>query len=168
INVPFNAGSLPFADGAVIDLSAGNVSAQMADLIGVEANYLRPTRIVSRRERDGLVPTGDGNSISAGTLELGAPPLSNPPLIQTSASYIAKAGQPQTEEFSVLVSSGQTISSVSVSGINFATVAPQGGGFYKLTLSPALTDAGTYTLAITAVSNLGQTTTKLIPLTVSP
>lgn len=166
-NVPFNAGSLPFADGAVIDLSSGDIPAQMVDLIGVEANYLRPTSIVSRREKDGIVPTGDGNSTSAGTIELGAPPVSNPPLIQTSASYTAKAGQPQTEEFSVQVGSGQTVN-VSISGVNFATVAPQGVGFYKLTLSPALTDAGTYTLAITAVSNLGQTATKLVPLTVSP
>ncbi len=166
-NVPFNAGSLPFADGAVIDLSAGNIPAQMADLISLEANYLRPTRIVSRQEKDGIVPTGDGDSTSAGTIELGAPPVSNPPLIQTSASYTAKAGRPQTEEFSVQVGSGQTVT-VSISGVNFATVAAQGGGFYKLTLSPALTDAGTYTLAITAVSNLGQTATKLVPLTVSP
>lgn len=166
-NVPFNAGSLPFADGAVIDLSSGTVPAQVADLISLEANYLRPTRIVSRREKDGIAPTGDGNTTSAGTIELGPPPASNPPVIQLPSLITVKAGQVSEFEFSVQVSPGQSVN-VSASGVNFATVAAQGAGFYKLTLSPALTEAGSYTLVITAVSNLGQPATKQIPLTVTP
>src|SRR5205085_3100015 len=61
---------------------------------------------------------------------------------------------------------GQTIQ-VTVTGANFATIIPGSNDVYTLRLSPKVNDAGTYTLTVTALDNLGASTIRTIALKVN-
>lgn len=167
-NVPVNVLPAQLADGAVIALDSAAGRTLLADeLLSIEANYLRPTgATVARKENNEVQPTG--NIASAGVLVLDPPPSVNPPVITAAATFRVFAGQPQDFPFIVDRGGGQSVR-VSVTGASFATIKTGGAGgndTYTLSLSPSLNERGTYTLALTAVNDLGVPASKSIVVTV--
>lgn len=164
-NVPVNSLTTQVADGTVVNLSSDGTAAVGADVISVEANYLRPTKIVSRKENNN-VPPGTGNTTSAGVIVLDPPPPDNPPLITAPTMFRVFAGQPQDLSIVVTRGGGQRVD-VSVTGAGFATLTSLGNDNYRIRLTPGANDRGIYTLVITAVNDLGRVAThRISPLTV--
>jgi len=163
-NVPVNSLTAQVADGTVVKLSNAGQVVVGDDVLSVEANYLRPTRVVSRKENNN-VPPGPGNSASAGVFMLDPPPPDNPPMITAPPEFRVFVGQPENVDSKVTPGGGQRVE-VSVTGVSFATLTLLGNDTYRIRLSPAAGDRGPHTLVITAVNDLGRVATHRITLTV--
>lgn len=140
-------------------------AATAIDTIGAEGNFLRPTRRVDRVRRDGFAPA-IGGATRTSNLVLPQPPVNRPPVIQIENVLAMTAGTTLTLPFTVRdPDTGQSLQ-VSVTGANFASVTNLTGDTYALRLTPAANQAGSYTLAVTAIDSLGAVAISQLALTV--
>ena len=97
-------------------------------------------------------------------------PLENrAPLLFAPTSLEAyESGQREISLAALDLDDGQRITSVTLSGANFAQLIAQTAPFYLLRISPPALSQGSYLLSITATDSLGAITRRNIKLTVKP
>jgi uncharacterized protein (TIGR03437 family) len=144
-----------------------NVAVSPGDQISVEASFTRASGRVDRVQRSGLTAVVGGITKVAPDLVLPLEASNRAPTLLAPVSLALNEGE--TLNISLVASdpdSDQTIQ-VSVSGANFATIIPGSNDVYTLRLAPKVNDAGTYTLTVTALDNLGANTIRTIELKVN-
>ncbi|HWQ34115.1 MAG TPA: Ig-like domain-containing protein [Blastocatellia bacterium] len=142
-----------------------SVPVKAGETISVEASFLRPNGRVDRKQSAEVPVVVGGITNITPDIVLPAPALNRPPVIQAPATFTISEGQNTDLRIAAFdPDDGQTIT-LSLTGPGFASLID---GTEKLVrLTPGFSDAGTYTLTLTAKDNLNAITTRTIALTVS-
>jgi uncharacterized protein (TIGR03437 family) len=142
-----------------------SVPVKAGETISVEASFLRPNGRVDRKQSADVPVVVGGITNITPDIVLPAPALNRPPVIQAPATFTVSEGQNVDLRIAAFdPDEGQTIT-LSLMGPGFASLIE---GTEKLVrLTPGFSDAGTYTLTLTAKDNLNAMTTRTIALTVS-
>ena len=141
-----------------------NVAVSPGDQISVEASFTRGSGRVDRVQRSGIVAVVGGLTKVTPDLLLPSESSNRAPTLVVPSSLTVNEGETRNVNFVANdPDTGQTIQ-ISVAGANFAAIIPGSNDLYTLRLTPKVNDAGTYTLTVTALDNLGASASRTIAL----
>ena len=145
-----------------------NVPVKPGDNISVEVSYVRPNGRIERQQSNSVPAVPGGITVIRPAIELPAPNANRAPVFL--APFNLTANEAELKDVTFIAADpdfGQT-ANVTIAGASFASVFKNNGDnfSYTLRLLPGFTDAGSYTLTLTATDNLGASTTRNIALTV--
>ncbi|MGE0131996.1 MAG: Ig-like domain-containing protein [Blastocatellales bacterium] len=139
------------------------------DGLTVEAIYVRPGGRIDRVQRSDIAPVVGGVTQLSSPLVLPAANSNRPPVILAPPSLTVTQGE--TRNVGVIVADldqGQTISEVTSTGAQFAQITKSPvSGVFILGIAPKTSDAGNYTLRITAKDSAGGSATLDVVLRVN-
>lgn len=133
----------------------------------LEVSYLRADSTVDRTERSAVKPTLNGLTFVSPAIVLPGRGRTRAPVILAPKTLSIEAGK--TSDFGFIAYAriaGQTLRSVTVTGVSFASVIANGNDRYTLRLAPATNAAGQFTLSLRAEDSQGLFTTETIALEV--
>lgn len=165
-NVPINASGTFAAQLSGEFVIANGELVIGDDRVGVESDFMRPSRRVDRSQHEDVPPVANGQTVSP-DLVLSSVNANRAPTIFAPANITMNAGT--TREVTFFASDpdpGQTVQ-VTVSGASFAAVSKGSADSFTLRLTPGTNDGGNYTLTLTVSDGQGGTNTQNISLRVN-
>ena len=145
-----------------------NVPVKAGENISVEVSYVRPNGRIERLQSNSVPAVPGGITVIRPAIELPSANANRAPVFLAPFNLTANEAEPKDVLFMAADPDFGQTANVTVAGASFASVFKNNGDNfgYTLRLLPGFTDAGSYTLTLTATDNLGLSTMRNISLTV--